>query len=148
MSGSDAIAVRHLALAESRHSDIGRLSFEQGTVPIEKRVAEFLRKVMKRGALRTTDPKIIDTLLIFITHTLTFVRKVLNLLVALASTLSLRISSSVRSAEAATRNWLLRVERTHSMTAADAIGSWQPTPVIWAVKPLAAELLFTEHVYT
>ena len=26
---ADAIAVRHLAIAELRHSDIGRLSFEQ-----------------------------------------------------------------------------------------------------------------------
>jgi len=55
---ADAIAVRRLAIAESRHSDIGRLSFEQATVPIEKLVAEFLRKVMKRGVLRTADPKI------------------------------------------------------------------------------------------
>jgi AcrR family transcriptional regulator len=55
---ADGIAVRRLAIAESRHSDIGRLSFEQATVPIEKRVAEFLRKAMKRGPLRTADPKI------------------------------------------------------------------------------------------
>jgi len=54
----DTIAVRRLAIAESRHSEIGKLSFEQATVPIERRVAEFLRKVMKRGTLRTTDPKI------------------------------------------------------------------------------------------
>ena len=50
--------MRRLSIAESRHSDIGKLSFEQGMVPIEKQVAEFLRKVMKRGALRTADPKI------------------------------------------------------------------------------------------
>lgn len=55
---ADAIAVRHLAIAESRHSDIGRLSFEQGMVPIEKRVAEFLKKLMKRGVLRTADAKV------------------------------------------------------------------------------------------
>jgi hypothetical protein len=42
----------------SRHSDIGKLSFEQATLPIEKQVAEFLRRVVKRGALRTADPKI------------------------------------------------------------------------------------------
>ncbi len=47
-----------LAIAESRHSDIGKLSFEQATVPIEKQVAEFLKKVMKLGALRTADPKV------------------------------------------------------------------------------------------
>jgi AcrR family transcriptional regulator len=55
---ADAIAVRHLAIAESRHSNVGKLSYEQATVPIEKQVAEFLRKVMKRGALRTVDAKI------------------------------------------------------------------------------------------
>jgi AcrR family transcriptional regulator len=55
---ADAIAVRHLAIAESRHSNVGKLSFEQATLPIEKQVAEFLRKVMKRGILRTADPKI------------------------------------------------------------------------------------------
>ena len=55
---ANAIAVRRLAIAESRHSDIGKLSFEQATVHIEKRVAEFMRKGMKRGALRTADPKI------------------------------------------------------------------------------------------
>src|ERR1700736_1205645 len=55
---TETIAVRRLAIAESRHSDIGKLSFEQATVPIEKRVAEFVRKVMKRGTLRTADPKI------------------------------------------------------------------------------------------
>jgi len=55
---ADAIAVRRLSIAESRHSDIGRLSFEQAVAPIEKQVTEFLRKVMKRGTLRTADPKI------------------------------------------------------------------------------------------
>jgi hypothetical protein len=54
----DVIAVRRLAIAESRHSEIGKLSFEQATVPIEKQVAEFLKKVMKRGPLRTADPKV------------------------------------------------------------------------------------------
>ncbi len=55
---ADAIAVRRLTIAESRHSDIGKLSFEQATVPIERQVAEFLRKIMKRETLRTADPKI------------------------------------------------------------------------------------------
>jgi hypothetical protein len=55
---ADAIAVRRLSIAESRHSDIGRMSFEQAVAPIEKQVAEFLRRVMKREALRTADPKI------------------------------------------------------------------------------------------
>jgi AcrR family transcriptional regulator len=54
----EAIAVRRLVIAESRRSDIGKVSFERATVPIEKQVAEFLRKAMKRGVLRTADPKI------------------------------------------------------------------------------------------
>jgi AcrR family transcriptional regulator len=54
----EAIAIRRLAIAESRHSNIGRVVFEGATVPTEKQVAEFLRKGMKRGALRTVDPKI------------------------------------------------------------------------------------------
>jgi AcrR family transcriptional regulator len=53
----EAIAIRRLAIAESRHSNIGEVVFEGTTVPIEKQVAEFLRKGMKRGALRTADPK-------------------------------------------------------------------------------------------
>lgn len=54
----EAIAIRHLTIAESRHSDIGKLSFEQATAPIETRVTDFLRKGMKRRAIRTADPKI------------------------------------------------------------------------------------------
>ena len=53
----DAIAIRRLAIAESGHSNIGNVVFEGSMVPIEKQVAEFLRKAMKRGALRTADPK-------------------------------------------------------------------------------------------
>lgn len=53
----EAIAIRRLAIAESRHSNIGKIVFEGAMVPIEKQVAEFLRKGMKRGALRTADPK-------------------------------------------------------------------------------------------
>jgi AcrR family transcriptional regulator len=53
----EAIAIRRLAIAESRHSNIGKIVFEGATLPIEKQVAEFLRKGMKRGALRTADPK-------------------------------------------------------------------------------------------
>jgi AcrR family transcriptional regulator len=55
---ADAIAVRRLSIAESRQSDVGRLSFEQAVAPIEKQVTEFLRKLMKREALRTADAKI------------------------------------------------------------------------------------------
>jgi AcrR family transcriptional regulator len=54
----DAIAVRRLLIAESRHSDVGKISFERATVPIESQVADFLKKEMKRGNLRTADAKI------------------------------------------------------------------------------------------
>jgi AcrR family transcriptional regulator len=54
----DSIAIRRLAIAELGHSDIGKVVFEGATLPIEKQVTEFLKKAMKRGALRTADPKI------------------------------------------------------------------------------------------
>jgi AcrR family transcriptional regulator len=54
----DAIAFRRLAIAESRHSEIGKMTFARGMLAIEKQVAEFLKKRMKRGNLRTADPKI------------------------------------------------------------------------------------------
>ncbi len=54
----EAIAVRHLAIAESKRSESGKLSFERAVLPLEKQVAEFLKKVMKRGQLRTADPQI------------------------------------------------------------------------------------------
>jgi AcrR family transcriptional regulator len=54
----DAIAIRRLAIAELGHSNIGKVVFEGSMVPMEKQVAEFLRKAMKRGVLRTADPKI------------------------------------------------------------------------------------------
>ena len=54
----ETIATRRLSIAESRHSEIGRISFERAILPAEKKVAEFLRAAMKRGALRTADPKI------------------------------------------------------------------------------------------
>lgn len=54
----EAIAVRRLAIAESRNSDIGRLTFEGSTDLLEKQVAEYLKKSMKRGALRTANPRI------------------------------------------------------------------------------------------
>jgi AcrR family transcriptional regulator len=54
----DAIAIRHLTIAESRRSDSGKSSFERAVVPHEKQLAEFLKKAMKRGQLRTADAKI------------------------------------------------------------------------------------------
>ena len=53
----EAVAVRHLAIAESRHSNIGKMVYEGVMLPMEKQVAEFLRKAMKRLALRTADPR-------------------------------------------------------------------------------------------
>jgi AcrR family transcriptional regulator len=53
----EAIAIRRLAIAESRHSNIGKIVFDGAMVPIEKQVADFLRKGMKRGTFRTGDPK-------------------------------------------------------------------------------------------
>lgn len=54
----DAIAVRRLAIAQAPHSEIGKMTFERGAVPVEKHVAEYLKKRMRRGGLRTADPKI------------------------------------------------------------------------------------------
>ncbi|MBS0373704.1 MAG: TetR/AcrR family transcriptional regulator C-terminal domain-containing protein [Proteobacteria bacterium] len=53
----DAIAIRRLAIAEAAQSEIGKMCFERANVPTEKRVAEFLKRAMKRGELRTSDPK-------------------------------------------------------------------------------------------
>lgn len=53
----EAIAIRRLAIAELGHSNIGKVVFEGSAVPMEKQVAEFLRKAMKRGMLRTADPQ-------------------------------------------------------------------------------------------
>ncbi len=53
----EAIAIRRLAIAELGHSNIGKVVFEGSMLPIEKQVAEFLTKAMKRGGLRTADPK-------------------------------------------------------------------------------------------
>src|SRR5208282_553715 len=47
----EAIAIRRLAIAELGHSNIGKIVYEGSMVPIEKQVAEFLRRAMKRGLL-------------------------------------------------------------------------------------------------
>jgi len=54
----DTIAIRRLAIAESAKSQIGKVVFEGSTLPMEQHVAEFLRGAMKRGKLRTGDPKV------------------------------------------------------------------------------------------
>jgi AcrR family transcriptional regulator len=53
----EAIAIRRLAIAELGHSKIGKVVFEGSILPIEKQVAEFLKKAMTRGGLRAADPK-------------------------------------------------------------------------------------------
>ncbi len=53
----EAIAIRRLAIAELGHSNIGKVVFEGSMLPIENQVAEFLKKTMKRGVLRTADAK-------------------------------------------------------------------------------------------
>ena len=52
----EIIAIRRLSIAE--YSSIGKAVFQGSTVPMERHVAEFLRKGMKRGVLRTADPNI------------------------------------------------------------------------------------------
>jgi len=54
-----AIALRRLAIAESGQSDIGKVVFEGATLSMERHVAEFLRRAMKRGVLRSADAKIV-----------------------------------------------------------------------------------------
>lgn len=54
----NGIAIRRLAIAEASRSEIGRTCFERAMAPSERRVAEFLKKAMKRGSLRRADPKI------------------------------------------------------------------------------------------
>lgn len=54
----DTIAIRRLAIAESANSEVGKFVYEGSILPMEKHVAEFLRRAMKRGALRNADAKI------------------------------------------------------------------------------------------
>lgn len=54
----EGIAVRRLAIAEAQRSEIGKMTFEHGIVPIEKEVAKFLKKRMSRGDLRSADSKL------------------------------------------------------------------------------------------
>jgi AcrR family transcriptional regulator len=53
----DAIAIRRLAIAESRTSEVGEMSFERYVAPTEHQVAAFMKRAMKRGVLRTADPR-------------------------------------------------------------------------------------------
>lgn len=53
----ECIATRRLVIAESGYSNFGKTWFEWATVPVEKRLTDFLRKVMRRGVLRRGNPK-------------------------------------------------------------------------------------------
>ena len=53
----EAIAIRRLAISESGNSEIGKVVFEQTAAPVEKKVADFLKKRMKTGTLRSADSR-------------------------------------------------------------------------------------------
>ena len=53
----EAIAIRRLAISESGNSEIGKVVFEQTAFPVEKKVADFLKKRMKTGTLRSADSR-------------------------------------------------------------------------------------------
>jgi len=53
----EGIAIRRLAIAESGRAGIGKACFERSSVPLEKRLAQFLGKAMRRGSLRHGDPR-------------------------------------------------------------------------------------------
>ena len=53
----DAIAIRRLAIAESGITEVGKMSFERHVAPTEEHVAEFMKRAMRRGVLRTADPR-------------------------------------------------------------------------------------------
>jgi len=54
----DAVDFRRLVIAQARHSEAGRILHERFNAPIEKQVAAFLKSAMKRGLMRTADPKV------------------------------------------------------------------------------------------
>ncbi|MEA5097146.1 MAG: TetR/AcrR family transcriptional regulator C-terminal domain-containing protein, partial [Burkholderiaceae bacterium] len=49
-------AQRHLAISESRRSDLGRLMYERGVLRSQKLVTEFLREAMVSNKLIQADP--------------------------------------------------------------------------------------------
>jgi AcrR family transcriptional regulator len=54
---ADAIAIRRLAIAEFGISEVGKTSFERHVAPTEEQVAAFMKEAMRRGMLRTADPR-------------------------------------------------------------------------------------------
>jgi AcrR family transcriptional regulator len=79
----EAIAVRHLAIAESRRSESGKLSFERAVVPLEKHLAVFLKTIMKRGLLRTSDARVAAIHLLTLLESELWLRSLLGVLKAL-----------------------------------------------------------------
>lgn len=53
----EVIAIRRLAIAESGNSDIGKMCFGRAAAPTQQHVSLFLKRAMKRGVLRSCDPK-------------------------------------------------------------------------------------------
>ncbi|MBJ6725546.1 TetR/AcrR family transcriptional regulator [Geomesophilobacter sediminis] len=51
-------AARHLAIAQARHSDIGRLVYERGVLRSQSLIAQFLGESMREGKLRQADPTV------------------------------------------------------------------------------------------
>jgi len=51
-------ANRHMAIAQSRHSEIGRLIYQRGVLRSQKLIARFLEELMAGGKLRKADPDI------------------------------------------------------------------------------------------
>ncbi len=91
----EAMAIRHLTIAESRHSETGKLSFQRATDPLETHVAEFLRKAMGRHAIRTADPKVAAQHLLSLLESELLQRFLLGVLGAVKPD---RISGAVRRA--------------------------------------------------
>ena len=51
-------ATRHMAIAQSRHSEISKLIYERGVLRSQKLIAGYLQALMSSGKLRQADPDI------------------------------------------------------------------------------------------
>ncbi|QXE91633.1 TetR/AcrR family transcriptional regulator [Geomonas subterranea] len=51
-------ASRHMAIAQAKHSELGRVIYERGVMRSQKLVAEFLKESMAAGKLRQAPPEI------------------------------------------------------------------------------------------
>ncbi|GFO56076.1 TetR family transcriptional regulator [Geomonas sp. Red276] len=54
----EILATRHMAIAQAKHSEAGRLIYERGVLRSQKLIANFLESCMKKGKLRQADPMI------------------------------------------------------------------------------------------